>query len=757
MESKVAREKIIVDDLIYKTAYSNKNGSDIKWEYKCSRKIQSYKPEDLLKTPISDYSHQFADEVCNNIKSELSDAIDVTSQQEVFYRDCTHLLLNDLNINSPVLIPVKCGFGKSSFIKSYISTIIGEVKNRNCEFSNLPMIIATDRVNDLKSIKVAIEKKWGYYHAECVFGDIEHDEPDYAVPYVYVMESWNKDIECPRPLKDYKESLEICNPEGCDNYSRCKLAVQNDEQKFSPIVAITNKRLAVLLDEEDASKGIDTIKKFVDKNGREHTRNILIIDEKPSIVDPKEISISTITDIITEIDERTAINDEEKMDKHFMEADANRIKIIFDHIKQEFSNQKTSFVYPNEVGFSGEFIEKWHKHFRMRKISDIAAINDFLAFGGLFLNNTEHEYFLTTRRNRFNINGLKTFVFDGTAELSMEYSGQETDFAFLNIDDYKNFNNLTFKIVDENYSKSAIAEKVPNEASKSFKNMNNSLVEVMCKWINNNLTEDTFVVSYKSVRKGRDKVLVNEIMTKLLKSNPYIRFDKKDGEKIIPYFGFTKGKNLWAQCAVMVQAGWNRYQPEDYYSRFFTTNEQIKKRIIEKYEDIKHKQDVIFNTDSYGQFVLDDLELYRLFSMAVDLEQEIYRTSIRNFGETDKPVTVYLFKASDALREILKQRFKGCHIENVPTQWEFSEYKKLNRKGNEHVKKLFEWIDNEFLVKGSPMDGSKKISISYIKKHLNISHQQWSYIISNQEYEDLLKRRRVKQSKQSGKKYLIKY
>jgi hypothetical protein len=327
----------------------------------------------------------------------------------------------------------------------------------------------------------------------------------------------------------------------------------------------------------------------------------------------------------------------------------------------------------------------------------------------------------------------------------------------LNIDDYKNFDNLTFKIVDENYSKSAIADKIPNDENNYYKNMNNSLVEVMCKWINNNLTEKTFVVSYKSVSKGRDKVLVNEIMTRLLSDNPNVVFDNKNGKKIVPYFGYTKGKNLWAQCAVMVQAGWNRYQPEDYYSRFFTTNEQIKNRIIKNYEDTKYRQDAIFNTDEYGKFVLDALELYRLFSMAVDLEQEIYRTSIRNFGETDKPVTVYLFKAPKALSDVLGQRFRECHIENVNPQWEFSEYRKLFRKGNEHVKRLFEWIDNEFLIKGNPIDGSKRIAISYQKDRFNIGHQQWSYIISDNEYEDMLKRRRMKQSKQKGKKYLIKY
>jgi cell division protein FtsW (lipid II flippase) len=228
MESKETREKIIVNDLTYRTAYSNRNGSDAKEEFKCSRIIQSYTPEDLLKSKISDYSKYFANEVCNNIKSELSSAIEITPQQEVFYKNCTNLFLNDLNTNSPILIPVKCGFGKSSFIKSYISTIIGEVKRGSCEFSKLPMIIATDRVVDLKSIQKSIEKKWGYYHAESVFGDIEHDEPDYAVSYVYVMESWNKDIECPRPLKDYKERKDLIMPAAVVMVSLVLFVLQKD-------------------------------------------------------------------------------------------------------------------------------------------------------------------------------------------------------------------------------------------------------------------------------------------------------------------------------------------------------------------------------------------------------------------------------------------------------------------------------------------------------------------------------------------------
>lgn len=142
--------------------------------------------------------------------------------------------------------------------------------------------------------------------------------------------------------------------------------------------------------------------------------------------------------------------------------------------------------------------------------------------------------------------------------------------------------------------------------------------------------------------------------------------------------------------------------------------------------------------------------------MAVDLEQEVYRTKIRYFGETEIPVEVYLFTASEEMRDILRQRFKGCHIEDVHDAWEFDEFKIFERKGNEHVKRLFEWIDNDFLINGNVLTGNKHMKIPEIKNKVDLKkHKQWSYIIKN--YIEMFDRRRLRQKEIQGVKYLIKY
>jgi hypothetical protein len=753
MESERNKEKVIVNDLTYKTTIDYKNGSETIWEYKCNHKIESFKPNELLIKPPSEDSVELANKVCLQIRKDLKGSVTITEQQEVFYKDCTQIIFNPLNISAPILVPVKCGFGKSSFIKSYIATVLHEALEGKCGFEKVPMIISTDRIEDLKEIQTNIQKEFGYYDATWLFGTEGIDPPDDSTPYVYVMESWNKEIECSMGVQSYEQSLRICNQTMCDTYSSCKLSNQKEEQIHSPIVAVTNKRLAILLDQEDPEKGIGSLQIFCDKHGKEIRRNLLIIDEKPAVVDPKRFSIETTSKIVGAINKRVCMTDEEKSERTIMDDEANRIEQLLREIKKEFSNQKTSYIIPKNDGYSDEFVKLWHKHFRSLYFEKIMAINDFLNYGGLYCNNKKTEFFITTRRNRLNTNGIKTFVFDGTAELSMEYSGQNVDFVFLNIDDYKDFGNLTFKVIDINFTKSAIIEAIPS-GQKERESKENPLVEVMGKWINNNIKEPTYVISYSEVDTGRGKVLVNSIITKELKSNNNVVLDVKNGKKIVPYFGNTKGKNKWSKCANMVQAGWNRYPQEEYFARFFTTNEQIKIRVTEKYDEVKYKQEVLFNSE-YGQFILPDLEIYRLFLMTVDLEQEVYRTSIRNFGETDKPVTIYLFKASDPLRDILKQRFKGCHIENVGSVPEFQEYKILFRKGNDDVKRLIEWVDSDFLINGNSKNGAKNIPIRDIKKKFDIKHTRWNYIIN--EYEELFKARRLKQSSYNKKECLIKY
>jgi|GEM_PF-2027663 len=738
--------KQILKDIKFKETSEYKDGKEKIWHYEFSRAIRSYKSEELFEKPTSELINSIAEKIVVKIKDNWGSESVLTEQQINFYFDCSKLILGDSKTNKPVLVPVKCGFGKSTFIKAYISTIIQAVRDGLLPESYMRMIIATNEIKDLSNLQKDIEKEFGAYDECYITGWEGINEPDIKIPYVYYLEGWSKSIKCQKDIRSYSESLEYCNENNCGDYFSCKLGRQMDEQVNSPILAISNQRLAYMLNYDDANEGINKLRKYNSKHEGEQWRNILLIDEKPKIINPKIVTIGSILRVMSKVDERYANTDEEKADKQLMFNELKEIHGFLDNIRQEFKEQKYSYFVSYHNSLSKEFIETWIKHFKTANIGQLNDLNDILINGGLYVNLTEKNYFYTITKNRFNIANMKTFVFDGTAELSLEYDG-ENSFIFLDVDDYKDFNNLTFNIINENYSKSSIID-------------NPSKLEPVAKWINNNFKKDMFIISHKKCQKNRDEIIqVNQKLTNLLRDNAYvIKTVDSLGNHIVPYFGITKGKNDWSNCEVMVQIGWNRYREDVYISEYLAANEQIKQKISEEYEKIKFKQtEIIFGND-YGQFKLPDLELFRLLKMAVDLEQEVYRTKIRNFGDINSPVNVYLFGASDTLREIIGQRFKGCHIRNLSNISEFQEFKKLSRKDNEHVKRLIDWIDNDFLINGNIITGRKQMKSTDIKRRLNITDRQWQYLFNeDKDFKEMLKRRRLTQTKERGVNYLKKY
>jgi hypothetical protein len=744
----LTKKKSVLNKIPYKEEEYQDGAAYCTKTYSFNKTIESYKINDLIKGDVSDLNIVFANEVTECVNRSIKDGTVITEQQLKFYNDCAKLIQSELKFPNPILIPVKCGFGKSAFIKAFIITLIKYINDGVMNEDALPMIISTDRREDLKAIANTIHEIYGNYHEEWFLGRKGIDEPDNSYPYIYVMEGWNESIECPYRIKSYKESVEICNDENCDRYAskQCKLSNQFYEQKNSPILAMTNDRLAAILDNKNAEDGIEKYRAFCNKDLKEIKRNILLIDEKPKLLKNNTVDIATINNLAALVDERVANNEDEKKEKAYMADELHRVLALLRKIKSDFNEYKYAFVLPNEKGLSTEFREYWKKHFKYRSWKQLNAIDDFLVNGGLFSNSTEKEYFVTTSRNLFNTSNMKTFVFDGTAELSLEYNGHSNDFIFLDIDDYKDFKNLTFHIIDENYSKTAILE-------------NPKKLDVAAKWINNTFITPTFVISHKLCVKGREKLEVNKILTGLLRNNPNIIMDTKEGKKIVPYFGNSRGKNTWRNCSVMIQIGWNRYNAQAYYAEYLSTNENVKNEIKAEYDTLKNQQESkYFNILPDGSFSHDGLETFRLLKMAVDLEQEIYRTKIRDFGNTDTPVDVYLFDVKDPLREILRQRFKGCVLHpmwNIP---EFEEFKLMSRKGNEDVARLINWIDETFLPRCKYSYGKKEYPVIKLKKELDISHKRWNYLFNECElFIDAMKRRRITLHKKGNYLYLKKY
>ena len=135
--------------------------------------------EDLI-VNSNENIEKIAEENSNKIKQflEKDKITQISDKQTKFYSDCTKLILSELNTKLPIIIPAKCGFGKSTFIKTLIETLISHKDEVGEEYMQL--IVVANRINDLNDLKNSIEKEHGRY------GDI---------PYITVLQSWNKKIQ----------------------------------------------------------------------------------------------------------------------------------------------------------------------------------------------------------------------------------------------------------------------------------------------------------------------------------------------------------------------------------------------------------------------------------------------------------------------------------------------------------------------------------------------------------------------------------
>ena len=70
---------------------------------------------------------------------------DFTQMQIDFFMDCLRTMKNDKDTRKITVMPYRCGIGKSTLLQAYIQASLDQ--------SDYGMIIVTDRVNRLKSLK----------------------------------------------------------------------------------------------------------------------------------------------------------------------------------------------------------------------------------------------------------------------------------------------------------------------------------------------------------------------------------------------------------------------------------------------------------------------------------------------------------------------------------------------------------------------------------------------------------------------------
>ena len=584
----------------------------------------------------------------------------ISQEQRNFARDATCIMYNELlDQTKTVIVPAKPGFGKSVLIKIAVKKIVED----SLKFGlHKGAIIVSDKYNNLSEYKKA-------------FGDL-----------AYLMD------------RRYGEPM----------------SVQLDAQRKYPIVIITSTLFKIL------GENLAVFKTFIHPDYEVVCeRKLLIIDEKPLLLDSERIDQKFIGDIKSSIDTFPVAGFKRQEEKEVLRNLLHEVDTHFQGMIDKYQ-KKTFFVHRPE----GQITSDDASLFALIKNLDFDIQNKMMHIkrlmldeGGLWYNKsynfTNQQFFRTLGLHNYS-DDFKTIIFDGTADIDLEYCDLDK-YVVLNIENKTRYKHVSlFNYSELNFSRGTLVEHRGN----------NKTVKCFVEWMNNKFADKEckiYLTTFKDATQG---------LTKLLEEEKYANLAKKivlyDNQKV-PSYGATKGQNKWQDCDVAIMFG-KYIQSEDVY-----TSGMLSHFWYELFTDKEPERIAELFNFTDGKYDADRLNFFRLTKIMVDLEQDLFRCAIRNYNDT-KPIEIYTFGLDKTgtmhydhdmgmeywtdLLGRLRTRLKGCNAVNileVPQELD----KVLNYgDGNTTIAQLIRWVKE---YDGTPIAVNKfreqyKLSDDYWKK-----------------------------------------
>lgn len=481
---------------------------------------------------------------------------------------------------------------------------------------------------------------------------------------------------------------------------------------YKPILLMTTQRYFSLEREEIIKLTTGSIK-----------RSHIIFDEKVYLLESRKLTVKSLNDIATALREgldNTVIDD----DKQWLISQYDHLNTVLQQKLRE--NEKLNNNTDNfrrEVFFDADglkisvdddkfntLISKYKALLRRYKpdiLKDLKAIDKLLIDGAITSqkvksksSNQDYQNYFTVVTNNIDklINiGAKVFVMDGTADISPEYKLNCVDLI-----DCTPFNRdlskLTINIVNVNTSKGKLTQK----GSKT-----DNLIKSIIDYIKSQPQNYDTVFTYQAIE------------------NKF-----KDRFCNVNHFGNIKGSNQYREINNICQVGLNRWSELIYilYANEIGVYNDSKQSVITTHD----KTNILTNLVKrvYDKVTIDDI---RCKLILTDIEQNLYRCKIRNYGNTEACTYTILcstdentiiFENYQPLVDAIKSRYEplGATVNVIDTPMEFKLLKAKERKTESEtsLQKFCEWL--KYQSKG------RMFRRADIKKEINLSDSQFKDI-----------------------------
>jgi hypothetical protein len=559
------------------------------------------------------------------------------------------ILLAPLRIEKPVIVTMETGLGKSTMIEEFLKFKL----NTDNDFG---AIVVKERIEDILALEANLNGK-----AKAVYSFY----PDH----------------CLRGCKEYQRI--VCK--NCE--ADCKMKRAAVEQKNYPVVIMSSERFRL---EMIYREQLNNFLKFCDEKGFEHKRNILIIDEKPPLAINRPITrndLRKLYEVIRNIRPGLEIYDEaQHLILHLKELN-NLLSAL------EFTAPILQALEP-DFKLSYAFKNYFEAVYPENDVEILEHIASLIKMGGVLRNeitkiNLEAQAITTDYIEFSKLDGLKIVIFDGTAKYDTEY--KDGQFVILDLPEIRNYDNLTIYNCPINVSRTNIFSK-KNSERFDFQKLFQDLEGIKGK--------EVFVLGYQKIVNTIEKCMKN---TSFYENN----------HVYIDHFNNIKGKNIYANCTVMLNVGINHKGDAYYLAKTISISDDIKFAEADKKEDI-----MVMLEEKMKQVIESDL--------FTEMIQNFSRTALRK--STDEQVVIYSFINDPELLELLKAYFTNAVIETwYPERF----YKHYLMNGSEHDQKLLklvEFLETQFSNKNIVTKKEIREALGYKDQDTLAKHLKTEYI-----------------------------
>ncbi len=610
---------------------------------------------------------------------------EINDRHAQYIQDIVTLLVKSSDMNKPALIPLDMGGGKSTIIKVFLQQMLNHKNDYGA-------VVVVDRIATAKKLEEDINDYFSSNKfAFAMYGFLEDECLDN-------IEGNAKNSHCPVFTTNYKYH--------CSYTQDCRYYSQNKLQKQFPVLIITKKRLSM-----DFNKLVRY--RFFGEND-EKQRNVLLFDEKPSIVTVKELNRSDFYHFNSSIQNSLDQSENPSILAEFENA--------IEFVEPLFADtEKRELFEANEKGF--RFSEDFYKEFRnqfpdyTKEISDYPhTLEAIIRNGGHIKPDEKYGVKIITSvyRDYAKIAGFKTFIFDGTADLDLEYN--HDNYNLINFEPIRTYEKLEIKICD-----------LISASRTSLSDF--ELVKAFC--------EDVI-----SICEGQpqSKVYIPTFMSNENEIVEYLRDYIDNKQVMLAHYGATKGTNEFKDCDIVAICGILHKTENHYTSKAQAIYEQ-NGEVLEEIELSKYNNVRRFNDTR--------IEAVKLLDMLADYSQEIKRSSQRNNAQNVKG-TVYIFHNDKILLEHIGLKFPNCSISEWYPQKMIEN--RITTKGNNPKQTAFIDFINE-----SEAQGKTEIWYEQIRSELDdMPTKGFSKLITNTTIQAFLTSRGYVEVKEGRRKKLVK-